>query len=125
EWLRAIDRMRKTAGKGLSAFFPADDHFTPYDAASSARVDFWVAQVYDAHSVDAKRTGPLVTRTRDNPVAIPRGLARPAALHIAPGAILLSAPLYGFEWPADAPGPGASTAGPGRLLTYAETPARL
>src|SRR5438132_8510536 len=45
EWLRGVDGARKAARKGLSAFFPADDHFTPYDAASAARVDFWVAQV--------------------------------------------------------------------------------
>src|SRR6185503_19151725 len=57
------------------------------DAASGSLVDFWVAQVYDAHSVDAKRTGPLVTRARSNPVAIPRALARLAGLHVRRNAI--------------------------------------
>jgi hypothetical protein len=125
EWLAKLDGVRKAARKGLSAFFPADDHFTPYDAPGASRVDFWVAQVYDAHSVDGARTGPLVTRARDNPVAIPRALSRMAALQIDRSTVLLSVPLYGFEWPAKGPDPGARTAGPGRLLTYAQTPVKL
>ena len=63
-WLASLDAARKQAAKGLSAFFPADDRFAPYDAASAARVDYWVAQVYDAHSVDARTTGPLCSRNR-------------------------------------------------------------
>lgn len=125
DWLAAIDANRKKARKGLSAFFPADDQFTPYDAASAARIDYWVAQIYDAHSVDAKRTGPVVTRARDNEVGIPRALARLERLRIPRSAILLSVPLYGWEWRAAAGSPGARTLGEGRLLTYAETPARL
>jgi len=125
DWLHALDEKRKHARKGLSAFFPADDQFTPYDAASAARVDYWVAQIYDAHAMDSKTTGPLVTRAQHNPVAIPRALARRAALRVPRGAILLSVPLYGWEWRANAAGPGAKVIAEGRLLTYSPTPARL
>ena len=125
DWMHGLDSMRRKSQKGLSAFFPADDQFTPYDATSAARVDYWVAQVYDAHAVDAKHTGPLVTRLQKNPVAIPRALARLTALHIPRRAIYLSVPLYGWEWRANAAAPGAKITAPGRLLTYAETPARL
>lgn len=125
EWLADVDRRRKAAGKALSAFFPADDRFAPYDRANVPRVDYWVAQIYDAHSADSKSTGPLVTRSHHNPVAIPRALARLSALHIARSNVLLSIPLYGWEWRASAAAPGAKTEGQGRLLTYAETPARL
>src|SRR3954468_18586680 len=125
DWLGALDANRKKAQKGLSAFFPADDQFTPYDPASAARVDHWVAQIYDAHSVDAKKTGPVVTRSPANEVGIRRSLARLERLRIARRAILLSVPLYGWEWRAAAATPGARIIGDGRLLTYAETPARL
>jgi len=125
DWLAALDAKRRKAQKSLSAFFPADDQFTPYDAASAARIDHWVAQIYDAHSLDAKRTGPLVTRSRDNEVAIPRALARLERLRIPRPAVLLSVPLYGWEWRAAVGSPGARILGEGRLLTYAETPARL
>ena len=125
EWLHAFDGSRRKLGKALSAFFPADDHFTPYDAASAARIDYWVAQIYDAHAVDSKRTGPLITRAQHNPVAISRALARLAALRIPRKAVLLSVPLYGWEWGADSETPGAKVTAEGRLLTYAPTPARL
>lgn len=125
EWLGRLAEQGRKAGKSLSAFFPADDHFTPYDAASASLIDFWVAQIYDAHSVDAERTGPLVTRARDNPVALPRALHRLTALNVRRGSVLLSVPLYGFEWPAVSDQVGARTSGRGRLLTYAQTPAHL
>lgn len=125
DWLHALDTARRKARKSLSAFFPADDQFVPYDTASAARMDYWVAQIYDAHAVDSKATGPLVTRTRRNPVAIPRALARLEALRVPRDAILLSIPLYGWEWHADAASPGARVTAEGRLLTYAQTPARL
>jgi len=125
EWLQVLDTERRKVGKGLSAFFPADDEFAPYDAASAKRFDYWVAQIYDAHSVDAKNTGPLITRARSNPVAIPRAVARLTKLRIPRQAILLSVPLYGWEWRAKSGGTGAPTTGRGQLLTYAETPARL
>ena len=125
DWLAAIDAYRKKAQKGLSAFFPADDHFTPYDATGAARIDHWVAQIYDAHSASAGNTGPLVTRSRDNEVGIGRALARLERLRIPRSAVLLSVPLYGWEWRAAGGSPGAKTMGEGKLLTYAETPARL
>lgn len=125
EWLAALDAERRKAGKGLSAFFPADDEFTPYDVASARRIDYWVAQIYDAHAVDAKNTGPLVTRVRSNPVAITRALSRLTKLHVPRRAVLLSVPLYGWEWRAKSGAPGAAAAGHGQLLTYAETPPQL
>ena len=125
DWLHGLDARRKKSRKGLSVFFPADDQFAPYDAASAARIDYWVAQIYDAHAVDAKRTGPIVTRTQHNPVAIARALARLEALRVPREAILLSVPLYGWEWRAAAADPGAKVTAAGRLLTYAQTPARL
>lgn len=125
DWLQGVDASRQKARKGLSAFFPADDAFTPYDAAAAVLVDYWVAQIYDAHALDAKKTGPLITRTQHNPVAIPRAIARLAKLRIPRNSILLSVPLYGWEWRAASAMPGAKVIEEGRLLTYAETPARL
>lgn len=125
DWLHALDASRRKAKKGLSAFFPADDQFKPYDSPTAARVDYWVAQIYDAHALDSKKTGPLVTRAPQNPVAISRALARLSALHISRSAVLLSVPLYGWEWRAASESPGAKVTDEGRLLTYAQTPARL
>ena len=125
DWLQGLDATRQKVRKGLSAFFPADDNFTPYDAAAAVLFDYWVAQIYDAHALDSKNTGPLVTRVQGNPVAIPRALARLAALRIPRRTVLLSIPLYGWEWRAASETPGAKITGEGRLLTYAQTPARL
>ena len=125
EWLTDLDLRRRGLGKGLSAFFPASDRFNPYDSAAAERIDYWVAQIYDAHWPESKTTGPLVTRRSVNPVAVPRALARLAALGVPRHAVLLSVPLYGWEWPSESDRPGAATQGRARLLTYTDTPAEL
>ena len=125
DWLLRLDDERRAAGKGLSAFFPASDSFAAYNAAAAARIDHWVVQVYDAHWVHAKTTGPLVTRQTDNPVAVPRALARLAALGVPRELMLLSVPLYGWQWPSASEQPGAAALGPAKLLTYASTPREL
>lgn len=121
-WLGSLDGERRRMGKSLSAFFPADDEFAPYDAAAAKRIDYWVAQIYDAHWSESKTTGPLVTRVPANQVAVPRALGRLAALGIERGRVLLSVPLYGWEWPSASGSPGAAAHGAAKLLTFAETP---
>jgi hypothetical protein len=123
DWLVRLDRAR--AGKILSAFFPASDRFTPYDAEAARHIDYWVAQVYDAHWRESRTTGPLVTRAGDNPVAVPRALARLAALGVARQKVLLSVPLYGWQWTSETEHPGAATRGGAKLLTFAQTPQAL
>jgi Glycosyl hydrolases family 18 len=125
DWLLKLDDERRAAGKGLSAFFPASDTFSAYDPVVAARIDYWVVQVYDAHWVHSKTTGPLVTRHRSNPVAVPRALARLAALGVPRELMLLSVPLYGWQWQSDAEHPGSAALGPAKLLTYAQTPREL
>ena len=124
-WLARLDARRRELGKGLSAFFPASDSFRTHDAQSARCIDYWVAQLYDAHWPESQATGPLVTRVEKNPVGVPRALARLLALGVQREAVLLSVPLYGWEWPAASDLPGAATAGRARLLTFNETPAAL
>lgn len=124
-WLAALDRTRRDLGRRLSVFFPASDEFTPYSPDIASRIDYWVAQVYDAHWAESPVTGPLVTRAEDNPVGIRRALARIAALGVERTRILLSVPLYGWEWPSESEKPQARTLGRARLVTFAPTPAAL
>ncbi len=124
-WLAQLDDQRRKLGKHLSAFYPASDSFRPYDRVAAQRMDYWVAQVYDAHWPGSKVTGPLVTRNTQNTAAVPRALARLAALGVPPAKVLLSVPLYGWEWPADSEHPGAASRGRARLLTYTDTPPML
>lgn len=125
EWLLKLDDARRAAGKTLSAFFPASDSFAAYDPTGAARIDYWVVQIYDAHWVHSKVTGPLVTRQAGNAVAVPRALARLAALGVPRELMLLSVPLYGWQWASDSEHPGATALGPAKLLTYAQTPREL
>jgi len=124
-WLAALDAERRKHGKQLSAFFPASDSFQPYDRDAAQHIDYWVAQIYDAHWPESKTTGPLVTRQPQNTAAVPRALARLAALGVARRKVLLSIPLYGWEWPADSEHPGAAARGRARLLTFTDTPPEL
>ena len=124
-WLAALDTAARARGKTLSAFFPASDEFSAYDAAAAARIAWWVAQLYDAHWAESKVTGPLVTRSEANPVGVPRALARLAALGVPRSRMLLSVPLYGWQWASSSDRPGASAFGKAKLLTYASTPSAL
>jgi spore germination protein YaaH len=124
-WLERLAERADAAGKVVSAFFPASDSFSAFDAASARRIAWWVAQLYDAHWAESETTGPLVTRNTANPVAIPRTRARLAALGVPRERIALSVPLYGWEWSCDSATPGARVRGKGRLLTFAETPSSL
>ncbi len=124
-WLAALHETAASRGKTLSAFFPASDVFRAYDAAAAGRMAWWVAQLYDAHWAESKTTGPLVTRSDANPVGMPRALARLGALGVARSRMLLSVPLYGWQWPSASERPGAAALGKARLLTFAETPAEL
>jgi hypothetical protein len=124
-WLGALHETAIKNGKTISAFFPASDSFIAYDAAAVQRIAWWVVQLYDAHWAQSSVTGPLVTRRDGNPVAIPRALARLAGLGVARDRMLLSVPLYGWQWPSASSHPGARALEKARLLTFAETPAEL
>jgi len=124
-WLSALHETAAGNGKTLSAFFPASDVFRAYDAAAAGRVAWWVAQLYDAHWAESKATGPLVTRNDANAVGVGRALARLGALGVPRSRMLLSVPLYGWQWPSASERPGAAALAKARLLTFAETPADL
>src|SRR3954469_4217721 len=121
-WLAALHDHAAAKGKTLSAFFPASDEFRAYDALAAGRIAWWVAQLYDAHWAESKVTGPLVPRNEANAVGVSRALARLAALGVPRSRVLLSVPLYGWQWAAASDRPGAAAHGKARLLTYAETP---
>jgi hypothetical protein len=124
-WLERLAGEATAAGKCISAFYPASDNFAAFDAASARHIAWWVAQLYDAHWARSPTTGPLVTRNEANAVAIPRTRARLAALGVGRERIVLSVPLYGWQWTCDAERPGARVRGKGKLLTFAETPSEL
>jgi len=124
-WLARLAASAAAAGKVISAFLPASDAFRAFDVASARHIGWWVAQLYDAHWAESPTTGPLVTRSEANPVAIPRTRARLAALGVPRERVSLSVPLYGWQWMCDSERPGARTRGKGRLLTFAETPSEL
>ena len=124
-WLGELEVRRRGLGKNLSGFFPASDVFRAYEQGAATWMDYWVAQLYDAHWPESKATGPLVTRSPRNPVGVQRALERLLALGVQRQSVLLSVPLYGWEWPSLSRDPGAATTGRARLLTYNETPAEL
>jgi hypothetical protein len=124
-WLAALHEAALARGKTLSAFFPASDEFHGYDTQAAGRMAWWVAQLYDAHWAESPVTGALVTRSEANAVGVPRALSRLAALGVPRSRVLLSVPLYGWEWAAASDRPGAAAHGKARLLTYAQTPRSL
>lgn len=104
----------------LSVFLTALDTADAYDeAALAASSDFVVVQGYDLHWPTGDTAGPL------SPIRGWKGrswdtiLARYDALGIGRERLLFSVPYYGYEWPTESAEPGARTAAPGALTTFA------
>ncbi|TMG78814.1 MAG: hypothetical protein E6H77_05695, partial [Betaproteobacteria bacterium] len=120
EWLKRGAALAGQAPLEIALTLLKEGEFERVFGPSSSR-----DRLYDAHWAESPTTGPLVTRSEANPVAIPRTRARLAALGVPRERVSLSVPLYGWQWMCDSERPGARTRGKGRLLTFAETPSEL
>jgi spore germination protein YaaH len=117
---RELDRPPR---KVLTAFVPGASPL--YGERELALLDAVVAQGYDAHWQDAKTTGPVALLEGDSPVAWKTAATSLVARGVPPRRIVFSTPLYGYEWPAVSPAPGAATTGKGAIVTYAPIPSKL
>jgi spore germination protein YaaH len=105
----------------LTAFVPPGEL---YGAAELRAFDAVVAQGYDAHWQNGPSSGPVALLSGDLPAWRPTAekLLREG---VERSRILLSTPLYGYEWPTTSDAPGAPTRGPGGILTLAPLPPSL
>lgn len=119
-------RLRRLApARSLSVFFPMGVSTAYYDRATLAQVDHVVLQGYDAHWATGQRAGPLSPLTGPEAVTWEKALAAGVALGVPRAKLLLSFPLYGYEWPVASPGVRSASTGSGQTTSFAPLPPGL
>jgi spore germination protein YaaH len=118
--LRALSPARS-----LSVFFPMGAVSQIYDAATLAQIDWLVLQGYDSHWAGSKNAGPIASLQGPEAVTWEKGVTQVSALGMARENMVISFPLYGYEWPVKGSKPRSATTGKGVNTTFASLPRGL
>ena len=111
--------------KALSVFLPIGGASQIYDARSLASLDHIVAQGYDAHWRSGPNAGPVAPLDGDSEVTWKKAVAQSLSLGVRRDKILLSYPLYGYEWPTQEKNPRGLVRGEGMTTTLAPVDPRF
>jgi spore germination protein len=117
-------RARKPA-RNLSVFLPIGGEAQIYDLRSIAVVDHVVAQGYDAHWSSGPSAGPVAPLDGESSVTWKKAVAQALALGVKRDKLILSYPLYGYEWPTQDKDPRGLTRGEGVTTTLAPVDPRF
>jgi len=103
----------------LSVFTLAFDDDDVYDEQALAGLaDYLVVQGYDYHSMGSDSAGPVAPATGWGRLSWEGVIDRFLDLGISPRRIVMSVPLYGYEWPVESDEPGSPTRGAGVAAPY-------
>jgi spore germination protein len=111
--------------KSVSVFLPIGGSSQIYDLRSIAQVDHVVAQGYDAHWASGPNAGPVAPLDGEGGVTWKKAVAQALSLGVRRDKLLLSYPLYGYEWPTSDKNPRALTRGEGVTTTLAPVDPRF
>lgn len=111
--------------RNLSIFFPMGGDSQLYDAATLQLVDQVVLQGYDAHWLSSKTAGPVAPLIGDEPVTWKKAVASGTSLGVPKERLLVSFPLFGYEWRVMEPKLRSATIGKGVSTTFAPVAAGL
>lgn len=114
---------RRLPGLPVSGFLLAFDPGEAYNEAALAQLlDYVVVQGYDLHYLDGPRSGPLSPLAGWGGLNLEGVVERLDRQGVPRGRVVLSLPLYGYEWPTVDDEPGAATRGPGVILPLTAPP---
>ena len=108
--------------RSLSVFVPVGGEAQIYDAPTLARVDAAVMQGYDAHWAESPVAGPIAPLDGPSAATWRKAGNLGLSLGLARDKLLMSFPLYGYEWPVLDPAPHGKTRGKAISTTYAAQP---
>ncbi|MEO7068519.1 MAG: glycosyl hydrolase family 18 protein [Rhodanobacter sp.] len=100
----------------LSVFIPSNGQIL-YDRASLAKVDWDVMQSYDAHWATSEQAGPIAPLNGGSEFSWVKAVAMGDALGVAHDRMIMTYPLYGYEWPTQSQDARARTTGPAATTT--------
>ena len=108
--------------RNLSVFHPIGGTSVLYDAVTLAQVDHVVLQGYDAHWLDSKTAGPVAPLSGNEAVTWEKALAIGLGLGVPKERLLLSFPLYGYEWQVKTHKLRSASLGKGSITSFAPIP---
>ena len=123
-FVASLDRHMDALGRdlSLSVFTMAFDDADVYDERSLAELaDFLVVQGYDFHHAADARAGPLAALRGWGRLNWTSVVERFTGLGVPPRKLVMSVPMYGYEWPVAGPEAGAATRGPAVIVPLAPT----
>ena len=116
---------RQSPSRNLSIFFPIGGESSLYDAATLRLVNQVVLQGYDAHWKGSKTAGPLSPLNGNEVATWKKAVAQGVSLGVPKTRMLLSFPLYGYEWEVKGQIPRSETIGNGITTSFALLPDSL
>ncbi|NNF12144.1 MAG: hypothetical protein HKN72_02910 [Gemmatimonadetes bacterium] len=117
---RLAEAMRRHhPGRSLSVFVLAFDDDDVYNERALGQIaDFVVVQGYDYHSMGSANAGPVAALRGWGRLNWETVLQRFDGFGVPRDRIVMSVPLYGYEWPVVSEEPGAATRGEGVTVPY-------
>lgn len=113
-------RLRASEGKrNLSAFLPANSASALFDRATLTTFDQVVVQGYDSHWSGSKNAGPVAPLRGDDAWTWEKLIPFAASFGIPSQKMLISYPLFGYEWPVAGRKLRSATIGTGVPTTFA------
>jgi spore germination protein YaaH len=121
----SIQIRTKVPKKQISAFIPIGGRTSLYDSISVAALDRVVLQGYDAHWKEGRNAGPVAPLDGPYQLTWKKAVAIGKDLGVAADRLLLSFPLYGYEWRVKDAGLRSVVVGVGVSSTFARMPKPL
>lgn len=117
---RLAERMRRAHPRlSLSVFVLAFDDDDVYNERALGQIaDFVIVQGYDYHSTGSANAGPVGAVSGWDRLNWRTVLERFDGFGVPREKMVMSVPLYGYEWPVASAEPGAEALGPGITVPY-------
>lgn len=103
----------------LSVFFPMGSESVLYDAETLRPLDDVVLQGYDTHWSGSDTAGPVAPLVGNEFATWTKAVAQAVTLGVPKQRLLLSFPLFGYEWPVIGPALRSPTIGKGMSTSFA------
>lgn len=110
--------------RSLSVFIPSNGRML-YDRASLADIDWGVMQSYDAHWATSEQAGPLAPLKGTSELSWDKAVQAADALGLSHDRIVMTYPLYGYEWPTQDQSPYSRTTAPAATTTQEHVSAEI
>ncbi|TXT40875.1 MAG: glycosylhydrolase-like protein [Comamonadaceae bacterium] len=111
---------RLSPSRNLSVFLPVQTDDALYDAPSLGLMDWVVSQSYDAHYRSSKNAGPVAPLAGQDGLTWEKAMSDALGLGVPRNRLILTFPLYGYEWIVKDKQARSPTQQPGLTTTFSD-----